>query len=1430
MIALVMSAVIGVAMPVGDVAAATTVPVAPIDTVDESTDEAADETADEASEQIAPAPAAAAPRALAADIAPLAAGDPVSCSYGNTGTGQYKDTICWFDFSYIEGAAKKAISTEWVETSLTHGSCSYTTTLFGYVYTCSATTTFRSILGEAYGVQTATASGSGSASWNRTTAESNGRTAATNAARNALGLHYAGGKYYGDITGYPFVVQLPNSTYRFEALLDITAPAGVPAKAIVAASYPTWTGAFLGNNGFYTGVTGYPALYQAVDAGGTGVSAANRTTTIRLREIKMFSGSSPVSGYSVVMADAESTDGNEQIRFSHSGGSGMQWLPNNPVAFTSAGTDTQRRNAAVGSQVCLGTSVTAWSSITIAGNSVTCIGTSTTKNGTAMVNVLPPASPSASWSVTQELQGGGRQGVAFGVLMARANLTVNVADRVIDSTGNPTTAEFQASVSAAGSVPSVATTGPTALTGEVTPSFPLPATGTQLNFAGVPNAYDSSYTQSWQCTKTGDDTPAYWPATGQTSSTPPPTDDAWFVLKPGYYIGCTVTYTPPYVTLLKSVNQNGTAAANTAAHWDLTLAGSGAFAATTSNSTRAGAATATAALKRPIAVNSADPADVYTLGETGPTSSPWMYGYDWTNITCSANSGSTAFPSSAFTKTTNSEGQVTSATLKVAKGNNITCTYTNTANKPHLIVKKDAFAAPGTFASSLLNWGTAVPAQSTVYYRVTFDNTGGTAAMSVAYTDHLGDVLDDATFNAGSLRYGTGSETGYATASTTANGVIVTDNHSATDPTLVFTGSVPARQSRTVWFSVTTLANDTDALTRADGFSRGSGVTNVLNRVGFALNNYVLETGKPIPATCADPSTVTPSTESSCTSHPLAAWSVAKQSQPEDGAMIHAGGNIYYRVKVTNYSGATMTGVQITDDMTQTLAATLWDPTAPAAVTVPYGISFYTASGAHIPGADIVWDAATGPKPVFGLKPGATGDPAEFDSDVPGGLPFPNGRWTFTTPAFDIPATINGQKVAYAIVGYAVRGGQVASPSDPAQQYQANGTMPVRAASGATWINTAAAGAATINGQPAQPSTCSADSPAGSLDDECRTFHALGDSYFHIWKKSANEGVNGSGQNLTGSVFVLADTEADALAGIASRWLCRVGYAVPDPADPMSEPAYAVGSLTGTGSGANALDIGKDSATYQSIQDANQVRLAYNIANGLNEGAPGYRPQLDQCGLFFELQGPGLDDGQAPGSWRAMDVRGGDMTADGSAPLPKWRTQSALNDPADPSQGRHGTYWVAEMKSPENHQLLAAPFKLWVAPNAPTPGGLYPGHPKWYDYQGKLSLPYVGEGEPEPAVPPGAPQLGGIGTTTDDGLKLRQMCVDAWQLPVNNQPSCVMPTGWTMPVFDVKMPALPFTGGTGPWGLVLTGGGVFAAALLGAWWWRRRSASTRAQR
>lgn len=95
---------------------------------------------------------------------------------------------------------------------------------------------------------------------------------------------------------------------------------------VVPATIPTYyspqgdnSEAFLGNNGFYTGIPGEPALYQT--SGGV--------TTVYLTNIQVLDAAGhPASGWTLATGDAESTDSGEWMVFQ----SNLDWsvLPNNP--------------------------------------------------------------------------------------------------------------------------------------------------------------------------------------------------------------------------------------------------------------------------------------------------------------------------------------------------------------------------------------------------------------------------------------------------------------------------------------------------------------------------------------------------------------------------------------------------------------------------------------------------------------------------------------------------------------------------------------------------------------------------------------------------------------------------------------------------------------------------------------------------------------------------------------------------------------------------------------------------------------------------------------------------------------------------------------------------------------------------------------------
>jgi hypothetical protein len=98
-------------------------------------------------------------------------------------------------------------------------------------------------------------------------------------------------------------------------------PLGGGFNGVSAVSLPTYNDspvseAFLGNNGFYTGVQGNPALYSEVEGS---------TTTVQLIDIKVLDAvGNPATGWGLVTGDAESTDATES----------MTWTSDEPLSLS----------------------------------------------------------------------------------------------------------------------------------------------------------------------------------------------------------------------------------------------------------------------------------------------------------------------------------------------------------------------------------------------------------------------------------------------------------------------------------------------------------------------------------------------------------------------------------------------------------------------------------------------------------------------------------------------------------------------------------------------------------------------------------------------------------------------------------------------------------------------------------------------------------------------------------------------------------------------------------------------------------------------------------------------------------------------------------------------------------------------------------------
>jgi hypothetical protein len=211
--------------------------------------------------------------------------------------------------------------------------------------------------------------------------------------------------------GQPMKVMLPGG-YTITFTLNTT---GGPVHP---SSLPTYSGAYLRNNGHYTGVSGKPALYQSSDR------TTSKATLSNI--IVVNAAGKQVSGYSFVGADAEATDAGESIT----------WTSDSPLGLIST-----IENACDSGSGLTGTGTT----------TVKCPSNQTsTKTGTAILAALHPT------TISQTMVGSGQQAVAFGVLISPVQLNKVVASRV-----NPTDSFRVSVIGPTGTVLGSADTGPT---------------------------------------------------------------------------------------------------------------------------------------------------------------------------------------------------------------------------------------------------------------------------------------------------------------------------------------------------------------------------------------------------------------------------------------------------------------------------------------------------------------------------------------------------------------------------------------------------------------------------------------------------------------------------------------------------------------------------------------------------------------------------------------------------------------------------------------------------------------------------------------------------------------------------------------------------------------------------------------------------------
>ncbi len=182
------------------------------------------------------------------------------------------------------------------------------------------------------------------------------------------------------ITGTPFTVSF-----------DLTTSGGIVAPH----DFPTYDAhpiseAFLGNNGFYTGVPNDPALYQK----NSGTASTLTFTNFQVTDSRGV----PAIDWELVTGDAESTDTNESISWSSD--QNLNLIPNSPTSPVGNACDSVAPG--INTQYLTGVGTT----------SVECSADkSSDKTGTVILDALTPQ------SLTIQLVGGGLQAAFVGLLL-----------------------------------------------------------------------------------------------------------------------------------------------------------------------------------------------------------------------------------------------------------------------------------------------------------------------------------------------------------------------------------------------------------------------------------------------------------------------------------------------------------------------------------------------------------------------------------------------------------------------------------------------------------------------------------------------------------------------------------------------------------------------------------------------------------------------------------------------------------------------------------------------------------------------------------------------------------------------------------------------------------------------------------------------------
>jgi type II secretory pathway pseudopilin PulG len=172
---------------------------------------------------------------------------------------------------------------------------------------------------------------------------------------------------------------VPNTPFTLSFCVSTSSSVGW----VVPWQIPTYASssseAYLGNNGFYTGIPGDPALYQSYSSGASGATSYVYITKIKLLD----QNGNPASNWELVTGDAETTDAYESIT----------WTSNQDLTLLVNSPTSPYGNSCNSGLVGVDTT------------SVKCSSSvSSDKTGTVMLEASAPT------SLTVTLSGGGQQG------------------------------------------------------------------------------------------------------------------------------------------------------------------------------------------------------------------------------------------------------------------------------------------------------------------------------------------------------------------------------------------------------------------------------------------------------------------------------------------------------------------------------------------------------------------------------------------------------------------------------------------------------------------------------------------------------------------------------------------------------------------------------------------------------------------------------------------------------------------------------------------------------------------------------------------------------------------------------------------------------------------------------------------------------------